>query len=292
MEYYWESDDESCALVSRKDGIIWKLNFDLEHGKPFFYPLSNSYGTNMVWCRPNDHPWHYGHWFSWKYLNGVNFWEENQDTRESEGIIKIVDVKKELLAGYGANFIFQIEYCLKNGGAILEEKRAIKISELDSLGSYFIDWKLNFRGQSVDVIFDRTIPGNLGGPGWGGYAGLSIRFAKELMGHSFMMSNGDILMDDVVGYGKKGKWMDMTGQFKESQVTAGISIFNHPDNNETVPWYIYKHKAFAFYNPALIFEKSFQINRGDEFELNYRVFIHNDRLSFAEIEKKYEDYVN
>ncbi len=42
------------------------------NGKPYFYPVNTTTGHNLVWLRPEDHPWHYGLWFSWKYGNRRN----------------------------------------------------------------------------------------------------------------------------------------------------------------------------------------------------------------------------
>ncbi|MBA7592916.1 Vitamin B12 transporter BtuB [subsurface metagenome] len=53
---------------------IWKFNFDKTEGKPYFHPLALEDGTPLTWLRPEDHPWHRGFWFSWKYINGLNYW--------------------------------------------------------------------------------------------------------------------------------------------------------------------------------------------------------------------------
>jgi hypothetical protein len=41
-------------------------------------------GPVLTWLRPPDHPWHHGLWFSWKTVNGLNYWEEYENG-ESEG---------------------------------------------------------------------------------------------------------------------------------------------------------------------------------------------------------------
>jgi len=39
-----------------------------------------------------DHVWHLGYWFSWKYINGVNYWKPADAKRtgcESAGATKV-----------------------------------------------------------------------------------------------------------------------------------------------------------------------------------------------------------
>src|SRR5512143_2167480 len=57
--------------------IVWQYNFDSRQGKPFFHPLTGADGRVLTNFKPEDHPWHYGLWFSWKYINHVNYWEED-----------------------------------------------------------------------------------------------------------------------------------------------------------------------------------------------------------------------
>ena len=64
---------------------MWQLSFDPAKGKPFFHPVSVNGGTSLTNFRPEDHPWHYGLWFSWKLINGANYWEENRETGRAQG---------------------------------------------------------------------------------------------------------------------------------------------------------------------------------------------------------------
>ena len=90
----WVQSDTSLILKNDSD-LIWQFNFNNRFGKPYFHPLciNNSVLTS---ASPPDHPWHLGFWFSWKYINGVNYWEYLDDYNSeetgyrSEGITEIV----------------------------------------------------------------------------------------------------------------------------------------------------------------------------------------------------------
>ena len=70
----WEREASSIALLA--DGkTVWKFRYGQDLPKPMFHPLALVDGTVLTWDSPPDHPWHHALWFSWKYLNHVNYWE-------------------------------------------------------------------------------------------------------------------------------------------------------------------------------------------------------------------------
>src|SRR5688572_27335838 len=81
----WQRDATSLAWRVGND-VVWKFSFDPKNGKPFFDPLGPVGGPRLTNFKPEDHPWHYGLWFSWKYINGANYWEENRTTGKAEGL--------------------------------------------------------------------------------------------------------------------------------------------------------------------------------------------------------------
>ena len=44
--------------------------------RPFVHPLRTPAGHVLTVDAPDDHPWHHGLWFTIKFVNGENFWEE------------------------------------------------------------------------------------------------------------------------------------------------------------------------------------------------------------------------
>src|SRR5262245_6468807 len=60
----WQRDTNSLAWRSGTN-VIWQLTFDPNKGKPFFHPVAVAGGPALTNFKPEDHPWHYGLWFSW-----------------------------------------------------------------------------------------------------------------------------------------------------------------------------------------------------------------------------------
>src|SRR5262245_59794513 len=80
----WERTSNSLGC-KEGDEVLWQFNFATNEAKPYFHPLRLA-GSNepLTSSKPSDHRWHYGLWFAWKYINGVNYWEEDKNGR-SEG---------------------------------------------------------------------------------------------------------------------------------------------------------------------------------------------------------------
>lgn len=289
--YSWQESDSSITLLLNSN-VIWKFNFD-DRAKPYFSPLNTLGGEDLVWLKPDDHPWHYGLWFSWKYINNKNFWEEDRITGQSEGKAVLTRLSKKLSDDFHANIEMEINYFLGENSAVLSENRQIRISPPDNRGNYFIDWSLQLTAQADTVILNRTPPEKLGGPVYGGYAGLSYRASPHMSQHSFMHANGWASKKNQIGYGEKAKWMDLSGILLNSKKKPGLTIFNYPKNGiDQIPWYIYKDGDFAFFNAAILFNNSITIYPYEEVKLRYRVLVHSDELTRLEIDEHYNNFTS
>ena len=179
-KFFWHEDRNSVALLNGEK-TVWQYNFNKEEGKPYFHPLSTIDGSVLTALRPKDHPWHRGIWFSWKYINGLNYWEEDRVTGKSEGITELKSVKYKLNDQFGATFNLELSYHPPGEDDLLQEQRSVHLSAPGTDGSYYIDWETTFTAKADDVLLDRTpLPGESGGKSWGGYAGFSARLNNQL----------------------------------------------------------------------------------------------------------------
>src|SRR5690606_18391814 len=131
---------------------------------------------------PDDHPWHLGQWFCWKYINGINYWEYVDRSFRSEGITDIQNIGVKTNPDFSAEISLEIAYRPENGQPVLSEVRTINVSPPKENGNIWMDYELVFRAISDTVLLDRTpIEGEPGGQSWGGYAGLSVRYNQDFM---------------------------------------------------------------------------------------------------------------
>ena len=271
--YQWRQTDSSLALV--KDGkVVWQLNFDKKQGKPYFHPVCLTDGTQLTWHRPPDHPWHRALWFSWKHINGLNYWEEDRNTGLSQGRGELTDIKATPHDDHSAKIAMTLAYHPPDKPPVLTEERLINVSAPDEQGRYRIDWLSTFTAGDEDVLLDRTpIPGEKDGKGWGGYAGLSVRIAKDISNWQVIDSEG---RKQTQAHGKKARWMDFAGRTPDGK-EAGIAIFDHPGNlRHPSPWYVSMdtRTPFGYFSPAILFDKPYTLPAAKSLTLRYRILIH------------------
>ena len=291
--YSWQKSDTSIALL-QNNKVVWGFNFNRKYDKPYFYPLRIAgREQDLVWLMPADHLWHRGLWFSWKLINGVNYWEENPETRLSDGRSKITDVQVKQHEDYSATIHLKLAYAPEGKAPVLHEERTLFVSAPDEKGNYYIDWDLKFKAGNEEVVLDRTPPQSQGGPYYGGYVGLSYRAAEGISDHLFRDSEGWRDSSELIGHGKRANWMDMSGMIDSTtQSWGGVGTFSHPNNPYSpTPWYVYKDKDFAFYNAALLFDEPLKVEAKGGLRLLYRIFVHENVADYDLLNNKYQEFL-
>ena len=263
-ESYEIVEMENAVTASYNGQTVWTYHHAPAEGKPYFHPLSATDSTLFTDLRPEDHPWHRGVWFSWKSINGVNYWEEDPKTGKSDGETRIVQMTRWASKAKTVHLEFEIDYMpTESNNVVMKEQRRIAVSPPDKTGTYSIDWSTTFRALERDVSLDRTPPANQpNGQPWGGYAGWSVRMNKGVMGGIFLNSH------DVAGADRQpANWM----VFKGPQ--GGSLIFmDHPQNlNYPAIWYLAPN--MPYFSPAVIHDAPHTIKARHTLSLTYRLVV-------------------
>jgi len=214
--------------------------------------------------RPEDHPWHRGVWFSWKYINGVNYWEENRRTGHSPGRTRIVKFQSETDQMERVKFDLEVEYGPDGSEeVVLREMRGVMVSPPDSEGAYTVDWSGTFEAVAGDVTLDRTpLAHEPNGKTWGGYAGWSVRMNQGMEGGVFVNDGGKEGADRAAA-----DWMlfRMPGM-------GSLLLMDHPGNlNFPAKWYL--NSEMPFFNPAVLHDGPHTIRDGESLNLRYRLVV-------------------
>lgn len=280
-----EGKSLSCVLDGK---TLWTLNYAKEEEKPYFHPLCLADGTVLTWLRPGDHIWHRALWFSWKYINKLNYWEEDK-AGKSQGLSDIAAVKFEEGKDGVTKITILLDYHPPGKPAVLKERREITITPPDKDGCYRMDWRMTWTAGDQDAVLDRTPTRADGGPDWGGYAGLSFRAVKEMTEYQALDSEG---RKNLEGHGQKARWLDFSGVVdKETRKAAGMALFDHPANpRHPTPWFIIMSGTFGYCSPAFLFDKAHTIPAGQSLTLLYRVLIHPGRGDAAALEKEWKEF--
>jgi hypothetical protein len=291
-QFDWVKTDSSLTLKNHGE-TIWQFNYNNRFGKPYFHPL-NVNGTSLTCVSPSDHPWHLGLWFSWKYIDGVNYWEyldkykSGETGYQSEGITSIKKIKTISHPDFSADLQLTINYQAAGCNPALTEKRKLHLSAPSADGSYYIDQEHTFSALSDSVLLDRTpTSGEPGGFAWGGYAGLSVRFSQDLR------YEGMVTPEDTLSY-KKGNWLYM-GFTTLTKEKVGIAVFQHPDfTTGSTGWYVTKDPKirFYFFSPAVLFDRKIVLKKGALIQLKYRIWLLAGTAEKEELQHKSDAFLN
>jgi type 1 glutamine amidotransferase len=286
--FAWNREAGSLALV-RTGKVVWQFNYGASASKPCFHPVAVPGGPALTLNQPPDHRWHHALWFSWKFIDGVNYWEEDPKTGAAQGQTTWREPLIETRPDFSARIVMDLSYQPTNRQPVLTEHRVIEISPPDNGGTYRQDWTMTFTATDKDVDLDRTpLPGEPEGQPWGGYAGLSVRFANEIKDARALTPRGKVEFAEGKYRGKAAA-MDYTGVFEGRE--AGIAILDSAANiNSPSPWYAINDNSMRYFSPAVIQYGPHRLNAGQSFTLHYRVVIHPGRWNREQLGEAADHY--
>lgn len=288
-DYKWEQSDSTILLLDGKH-IVWQYNFRDMHQKPHFNPVN--LGRNNITCvGPDDHPWHAGQWFSWKFINGINYWEYvNKQTYRSEGVTHVRDIVFKPEADFSALIKLSIVYHPVDGEDVLLENRKIHISAPGADGKLSMDYSFYFEALVDSVEIGRTpIEGEPNGQSWGGYGGLSLRFNQSFKDVETLSGwRGE------TEHAEKGKWFYMGFTGVDGKKIGSQIIISPESNRSRSAWYVTKDEQipFHYFGPAYVYYKPVVIIKGDFLKLSYRINHLPGSVSFEQLEQESRDYDN
>jgi type 1 glutamine amidotransferase len=273
----WQQSKTHVALC-KGEQVLWQLVVDPAEPKVYFHPLSTVGGEVLTVNRPADHPWHHGLWWSWKFINGVNYWEENPKTQTSDGKTELVSADFKPGNDFSMKVALLIHYRLPGQAVLMTEERLLSITPPDAAGCYRIDWQSTFTAGAAALTLGRTpLAHEAGGKAYGGYAGLSARLLFKPEGWSIRSSEGK--NDMKAAHGQKARWMDF------SSAGAGLAICEHQDNlRSPSPWYVHDQKPMSFFSPSPLYHESLDLAAGKSLQLKYRVLVHAQSMTAAQFD--------
>ena len=269
----WRRTDTSIAW--EQDGAVaWRFHFDPAKGKPFFQPIAVG-GTDLTMFQPEDHPWHYALWFSWKYINGANYWEESRETGRAEGQTRWGNPRTETRPDGGATILLDLEYAHPSGRIDLKERRRLEISRPDGAGGFTLDWSAEFTAGPEGAVLDRTpMPGEPDGRVNGGYAGLSVRLAPPPLAMKMVTSGGPV--DQFTQNRARPSAPAAAANFyRDGSPVGGVAFLSATANGgERAPWYLIDNGVMRFMCAAILAPAVKKLGPGEGWTLRYRVAVH------------------
>lgn len=245
-----------------KDGrVVWRFNIANRESKPFVHPICMPDGRCVTDARPDDHPWHLGLWFCWKYVNGLNYWEPRAPTRgnlfpDGMTVVRNFAIKTK---GGSCDVDLSLWYGprAEPGRVLMEERRRVSFSEPDAEGRYSIRSTHEFTArEKVKIDGRRPIP----------YGGLTLRLAPMAVAFEMSGVGGKPSEEKNVGGPKEMKAVrcvdPKTGHGVEVKMLAPL---------ETERLYTWKDHRFVNAMPA--YESPLELEPGEKLKLDYEVSV-------------------
>jgi len=273
-KFEWRKTDTTVALLNGGK-VVWEHRHDKAPGKPHMKVcLVDGVELTRPWPKPEgykgyDHTWHKAMWWSWKFINKVNFWEHNHKCTFPTKI----DVKTA--EDHSAKIAMDINYQLPGKEPVVTEKRIISVSAPGPDGRYTIDWTAVFTAGAEDVTF---------GKNW--YGGMALRMAKRTSKWVFRDSEG---RQGQKGCSRKrSKWVDFSGDLPGGK-KAGLAVLVHRDNpRQPPPWCVIQ--GMPYFNPAFTGAEDYTLPAGKKLTLRYRMLIHPGILTRRQVEAEWKTF--
>lgn len=289
----WDHQKGTQLSLILDGQTLWTYHYAAKDNVPYFHPLRLPGGPTLTNFAPKDHPWHRALWFSWKTINGVNYWEWAQPRKpgakelDPDGVpagwTRFSGNETVESDEQGARIMMEIHYG-SGETPLLKEQRRIIASVPRADGSYTIDWHMTFTAQDQQLLFDRTVPNKTGG----GYAGLSYRAPDNVTQVRVVDSEG---RKGVDARGPVSRWLDGSAIIDPKFGYSGLTFICHP-RNERFPsqWHLWAREGGLYINPSMLFGAPYTLAPGKSFSLSYRILVHKGLPDAPAIEKEFAEF--
>jgi hypothetical protein len=282
-----EGAGEAIVVDGLSGGERWRYAYGARK-RPFLHPVATPAGHVLTRNSPEDHPWHHGLWFTIKFVNEENFWEEY----DSYGVLRHTSIPEVDHDGGRARLIGDLEWIRPDRSTVvLREHRALTHVPLDD-DAYAIDVDTTLVPE-LDVVLDRT-PFTT----WGGYGGLAFRGRGDFHDTRLLLADGST-HDRVLG--QPANWLDLSGQIggAAGDAPAGVAVFDVPGNpGHPVPWYgstrseTYGDEGWSnFFNAAFLWEGPRAVAKHQPLRFTYRVVVHDGIWHERRLATEYATYL-
>ena len=172
--------------------------------RPYVHPLTTPASAVLTVEAPADHPWHHALWFTIKFVNGENFWEEYGEF----GTLRTITTSESTsVDGSIQEVVARLQWIAPDGETVRAgETRTIRTTPLDA-DAYAIDWTESLRFPVIEPVTD-TVLDRTPFTTWGGYGGLTFRGAPDFTDTAIRLADGT---DRDRALGDPSPWLSIEG---------------------------------------------------------------------------------
>lgn len=254
--------------------------------RPYVHPLRTPAGLTLTRNAPDDHPWHHGLWFTIKFVNQENFWEEY----DAYGVLRHDAEPTITEHGDDVTVAGSLTWTRPDRETVaLREDRRWTYRPLGA-DAYALDFETTLVAPTA-VVYDRT-PFTT----WGGYGGLAFRGAGGWHDTRLLLDDGE---ERERALGERSAWCALDGLAGDDDAAAGVAFLAAPDSpRHPVPWYAstraatYGDEGWSnFLNAAFLWDEPLSVAADEPLAFAYRVVVHDGIWDRDRIAAAHDDYV-
>ena len=260
--------------------------------KPVLFPVQSPSGTLVTRMFPfekvegesNDHPHHYGIFFTYDDVNGTGFWN---NTTFPPQIRHNKVIAMDPANGTLCTEMFWVD---AQENPLLKEERCMVFSKKDNANC--VDMTMKLIALDNKVVFGDTKEGMF-----------AIRVAHWLKEQGnddseYLSSNGDKTEKNI--WGTRAKWVKLEG--KKDNKVYGIIIMDHPEStNYPTYWHA---RSYGLFSANPLGQSVFQEGRGEKPEpfnltlqpgesavFHYTLVVYENAKSAQDVENLYQEFI-
>lgn len=282
-------------------GGAWTYDWH-DRPRPFVHPVRTPAGHVLTVDAPADHPWHHALWFTIKFVDGDNFWEEFGDF----GLLRQAATPAVAHLGHGAERATSDLVWVRPDGREAVRQHLVLTHHPITGDAHALDWDVTLVADD-EVVYDRT-PFTT----WGGYGGLTLRGRPDWHDTELRLPDG-APRERVLG--ERAPWCALAGPIAPGELVepvepverdgtaddpiVGVALFDHPANPRfPTPWYAstradtYGQEGWSnFANAAFLWDEPLTVAAGEPLHLRHRVVVHDGSWAPDRIQAEWDRWV-
>ncbi len=263
------------VAIAVENQVFTEYRFDPAQKYPYFWPVNGPLTNQSITTESSaPYPHHHSLFFACDRVNGLNFWQEENDRGQ------IVSVGVKLVQDKGPIVVFT-DTCLWQApgqAPVIRDLRRLAVSAPSETVRY-IDFDITLE-PLTDVVVEKS-----------NHALFAARVVPALSA-----DKGGVLVNSRGDSGEKGTWgvpapwCDYSGT--RDGITEGVAIFQHPQNRWfPAPWFT---RDYGFFSPTPMYwleNGRLDLPKGQLLRLRYRVMAHEGDHKTADVAGHFARYV-
>ncbi|MDX1932984.1 MAG: DUF6807 family protein [Capsulimonadales bacterium] len=263
--------------------------------RPFFSPIRTPDGIEITAHSPVDHFWHRGLWFTYKYVNRVNYWEENQEIVGRQVVPESAMLTTDIDPGRSrVRWAHPLSWIDARDGQTIERLREDREITVESLS----DGALVLTLRSAVTPAEETTLDRTPFSTWGGYGGLYVRMTQALQKQRLVLA-GETPTEsprfEAAAVGSRHRWAGIEGRLDTDadigeRWAAFVFLPSTRNRRYPEPFYGDARPFYNFFGPAPLFAEPIVLTAGETFVYEVRTLILPRRIDIEEVERHFETW--